>query len=222
MIMTLRYTFYALSVLAALTLSAACGSGHDGPEAEAQPDATATAVRQIQQCSRLYTTEYRVHKIITCNDRSTIDASGLGFNLELDKPGHRKMVVPIDATLKGYIDFGGFSEANIEREADGRLIITLPDPEVMLTSSRVDHEHLQEFVSPYRDRFSSEEKNELIALGRQAIVDEIPRLGIDRSARTAAVRLLMPLFTTLGFQEQDITIQFRSDFSSDQLIRHLD
>ena len=220
--MTFRHAFLALFACGATALFEACGSDSaDDPAAE-QTDTTGVIVAQIRQCSRLYTTEYRVHKIITCNDQSTIDARALGINLELDKPGHRKMVVPIDATLKGYIDFSRFSDADIERQDGDRLVITLPDPEVMLTSSSVDHEHLQEFVSPYRDRFSNEEKNQLISQGRQAIIDEIPRLGIDRGAQTAAVRLLMPILTTLGYDERHVTIQFRSDFSSDQLIRHLD
>lgn len=219
--MVVKFTLIAYFVCAVATLLTACDT-HRGEGATASnDDPTSVMARQIRQCSRLYTIEYKVHKIVSVSDRSTIDAKGLGLDLELEKPGHRKMVVPIDATLKGYIDFAQFNENNIKRQGD-HLIITLPDPGVTLTGSKVDQEHLREFVSPYRDRFSSEEKNELIALGRQAVIDEIPRLGIEQGARTAAVRLLMPILTRLGFEEENITINFRSDFSNDQLIRHLD
>ena len=212
-----RYQILSLFCCVFLTALMGCVQCSIGSSTADQTD----VLTKIRQCSRLYTTEYKVHKVMTVSDHSTIDASGLGIDLEFEKPGYRKMVVPIDATLKGYIDFSTFSESNIEREGD-QIIITLPDPEVMLTSSTVDHEHMREYVSPYRSRFSAEEKTALINQGRQAIIDEIPRLSIDQSARAAAVRLLVPIISQMGYDEQHITIQFRSDFTSDQLIRHFD
>lgn len=216
-----RYQFLKLCCCVFVTALMGCMQCNVDSSPTDQTDVLSTMATQIRQCSRLYTTEYKVHKVMTVSDHSTIDASGLGINLEFEKPGYRKMVVPIDATLKGYIDFSTFSESSIERQ-DEQIIITLPDPEVMLTSSTVDHEHMKEYVSPYRNRFSAEEKTALINQGRQAIIDEIPRLGIEQSARAAAVRLLVPIISQLGYDEQHITINFRSDFTSDQLIRHLD
>lgn len=219
--MTLKRQLFTFIGYVAFMLPVVCNSSCNQTRIEEQTDTISTMTLQIRQCSRLYTTEYKVHKIVTCDDRSTIDTKGLGIDLEIEKPGHRKMAIPIDATLKGYIDFSQFSEANIKQDGQ-HLDITLPDPKVTLTGSKVDHEHLKEFVSPYRDRFSNDEKNELISRGQQAIIDEIPRLGIEQSARAGAVRLLMPILTKMGFEEQNITINFRSDFNSDLLIRHLD
>lgn len=216
-----RHRFLRLCCCVFMTALMGCSQCGNGSSPADRTDVLTTMTMQIRQCSRLYTTEYKVHKVMTVSDHSTIDASGLGINMEIEKPGYRKMVIPIDATLKGYIDFSTFSESSIERQGN-QIIITLPDPEVMLTGSTVDHEHLREYVSPYRDRFSAEEKTALISQGREAIIDEIPRLGIEQSARAAAVRLLVPLISLMGYDEQDIIINFRSDFTSDQLIRHFD
>jgi hypothetical protein len=41
-------------------------------------------------------------------------------------------------------------------------------------------------------------------------------------AREDAVRILVPIITQMGFREQDITIQFRSDYNPHDLIRRLE
>lgn len=204
--------------LMGVVLLCGCSHGESEPSPPSGPDTVAVIVQQVQQCSRLYTTEYHVHKVVTATDRTTLN---IGNGLEFDVPGYRKMIMPIDATLKGYIDFSGFSQDNIEIQGH-RITVTLPDPEVTLTSSRVDYDNMKEYVSSYRSRFSSDEKNALMAQGREDIVASIPSLGIEQSARVNAVRLLVPIISAMGFNPRDITITFRRDFSADQLVRQLD
>ena len=48
--------------------------------------------------------------------------------------GERKIAIPMDATIKAYIDFSNFSEQNVERDGD-RITILLPDPQVVLTTT---------------------------------------------------------------------------------------
>ena len=215
-----KYIFSLFLCSLTLCFSVACqpSEGSNGSD-EALHDATADLVERVQQCSCLYTTEYQVHKIVAC--RADREVSAMGFNLDLGIFGERKIIIPMDATLKGYIDFSTFSEANVEREG-GRVVITLPDPQVMLTATKVDQEGVQQFVSGFRDRFSAEEQSAFEAEGRQTIIDEIPRLGIEQSAREGAVRLLVPLLQQMGFSEADITINFRSDYQPADLIRQLD
>lgn len=201
-----------------LMFFSACGQKTEHPLTDEHTDTVPDIVAQIQQCSRLYTTEYQIHKIVAC--QSNREIKGMGMKLSLDIFGDRKMIIPMDATLKGYIDFSRFTEANIERRGE-HLTITLPDPEVMLTATKIDQEGVKQFVTGFRDHFSDAEQTAFEAQGRQAIIAEIPRLGIEQSARIGAVRLLVPLLVQMGFQEQDITINFRTDFSTDDLIRTL-
>ena len=88
----------------------------------------------------------------------------------------------------------------------------------MLTSTRIDHDGVKEFVTGFRHPFSDEELTNFEMQGRQAIIDEIPRLGIEKSAREGAARLLLPLFR----HEQDIVICFRHDYSPIDLKRKLE
>ena len=212
-----RTLFIALCFVL-LTAFAACSQQAEAPQTEEQTDTTANMVARIRQCSRLYTTEYQIHKIVAC--QSSREISGLGLRLNLDVFGDRKIIIPMDATLKGYIDFSHFTEANIERQGE-RLVITLPDPEVMLTATKIDQKGVRQFVSGFRDKFSDAEQTAFEAQGRQAIIEEIPRLHIEQSAREGAVRLLVPLLVQMGFQEQNITINFRTEFAPSELIRTL-
>ena len=217
--MTYRHSLFTVLCALLSVLFAACAQQDgDEPQTDERQEDTAGVAARIQQCSRLYTTEYRVHKIVAC--QSSREISGLGMSLNFDIFGDRKIVIPMDATLKGYIDFSRFTASDIERQGQ-RIVITLPDPEVMMTATKVDQEGVKQFVTGFRDRFSDEEQTAFEAQGRQAIIDEIPNLHIEQSAREGAVRLLVPLLVQMGFQEQDIVINFRTDFSSSDLIRTL-
>ena len=71
-------------------------------------------VHRIQQCSRLYTMAYQVHKIVTHNDQKTIKGSLFNADININLPfSKRKVAIPMDATIKAYINFEGFNEDNI-------------------------------------------------------------------------------------------------------------
>ena len=95
-------------------------------------------------------------------------------------------------------------------------------PQVMMTSTKIDHEGIKQYVTGFRDQFSDSEMTAFEAQGRQAIIDDIPTLGIERTSRLNAARLLIPLITRMGFNEQDITIRFRTDFTPYDLKRNIE
>ena len=203
-----------------MLLTTSCGrGGKTDIEEERLMDSIPLLVSQIQRCSRLYTTEYRIHKLISCESNRQI--SGFGISFGLDIFGDRKIIIPMEATLKGYIDMNQIREHHIKRQGD-KIIVTLPDPEVMMTSTKIDHENIKEFVTGFRDQFTDQEMVNFEAQGRRAIIAEIPDLGIERTAREDAVRILVPIITQMGFREQDITIQFRRDYTPHDLIRRLE
>ena len=203
-----------------MLLTTACGGGEKA-ESQEEPaiDSIPLLVSQIQRCSRLYTTEYRIHKLISCESNRQV--SGFGISFGLDIFGDRKIIIPMDATLKGYVDMSLVKVHNINRQGD-KITVTLPDPQVMMTSTEIDHENIKEFVTGFRDDFTDQEMASFEAQGRKAIINEIPELGIERTARENAVRILVPIITQMGFREQDITIQFRTDYNPHDLIRRME
>ena len=174
-------------------------------------DTVPMLIMQVQQCSKLYTAEYRVHKIITHDDALRLKGQVMSKSFNLKVPlADRKIAIPMDAKIKAYIDFSTFSEQNIERQ--GRHItIILPDPQVVMTSSKIDQKNVKQYVGLTRAHFSDEELAGYQQQGREAILQSFPEMGIEETARANAAKVLVPMLTQLGYEEQDITIAFRKD-----------
>ena len=193
-------------------LMAACSS--DPEPADTVADDTEnrpTLVQQVRKCSRLYTTEYRIHKIVTHDDVLRLKGQLLRQDFDIPLPlGERKIAIPMDATIKAYIDFSNFSEQNVERDGD-RITILLPDPQVVLTSSKINRDEIREYVGLTRSHFSDKELTGYEQQGREAILKSIPGLGIEETARENAARVLVPLLTDMGYDERNVTIAFRRD-----------
>lgn len=117
------------------------------------------------------------------------------------------MAIPIDAVLKAYIDFSNFSEDNVRSEG-GKIYIDLPNPHVVITSSKIDHEGIKKYVSIIRSDFSDEELALYEKQGRQDIINDIPNLGILNTARRSAASQLLPLISMLGIPQENIVITF--------------
>ena len=179
-------------------------------------------VTKVRQCSRLYTAEYQVRKIVTLDDRKRLEGTFMSQDFSLELPaGRRKVAIPIEATLKAYINFATFGEDNVRRRGN-KLEIILPDPKVVLTSSKVDHEGIRQYVALTRSRFTDEELASLERQGRESILQSVTQMGILETARESAARTLAPLLAELGFQERDIKITFRKEFTQADLGTLLD
>jgi hypothetical protein len=212
-----KKTFWFLCIILATTLLSGCHSCGSGSKENVQPDTVPVLIMQIQKCSRLYTTEFLVHKIVTYEDVVRLRGSLQGQEYSLRLPlGDRKVAIPMDATLKAYIDFSQFSESNISRSGD-LITVTLPSPKVMLTSTKIDQKNVREYVSLLRAHFSDRELADFELQGREAILQSIPQLGIVNQARESAARLLIPLIRQMGFKEENITITFSDDFNPSDL-----
>jgi hypothetical protein len=191
---------------------AACSSDPEPADTVADnTESRPTLVQQVRKCSRLYTTEYRIHKIVTHDDVLRLKGQLLRQDFDIPLPlGERKIAIPMDATIKAYIDFSNFSEQNVERDGD-RITILLPDPQVVLTSSKINRDEIREYVGLTRSHFSDKELTGYEQQGREAILKSIPGLGIEETARENAARVLVPLLTDMGYDERNVTIAFRRD-----------
>ena len=199
-----------------------CGKGKEqktGQTNYQSIDTVPMLVMQVQKCSKLYTSEFKVHKIVTHDDvirmKGTVLQQAYNFKIPL---GERKIAIPMDATLKAYIDFGQFSEKNIERSGD-KITILLPDPKVTMTSSKIDQKSVREYVALTRAHFSDAEMTNYEQQGRAAIMQSIPELGIIDLAKANAAKVLVPMFVQLGFKEENITVAFRKEFNQNNIMR---
>lgn len=180
-------------------------------------DTIPTLVMQAQRCSRLYTTEYHIHKVITHDDELALKGRILSHDYDVKLPfGKRKIAIPVDATVKAYVDFADFSEKNVRRDTS-HIEIILPDPHIVLSATRVNHDDIKEYVALARSGFSDAELSSYEQQGRKAIIADIGKTGILESARIGAANVLVPMLEQLGYRAENITISFRHDLGQRDL-----
>ena len=205
----MKTTFYFVIVLCLSLLSACRG---EETQAEAVRVDTLSLVMQVKECARLYTAEYEVHKVVLKDDPLRVKGNLFQRAFDVKVPiGERKVMIPLDVTLKAYIDFTGFDEKNVLRSGD-RIVVTLPDPRVVVTSSRINHDEVKQFVSLTRSDYTSAELADFTRQGEDEILASVPQLGILEMARENAAHVLVPMLTRLGYDERNIVISFRKDF----------
>ena len=207
----MKTTFYFVIVLCLSLLSACRG---EETKAEAVRVDTLSLVMQVKECARLYTAEYEVHKLVLKDDPLRVKGNLFQRAFDVKVPiGERKVMIPLDVTLKAYIDFTGFDEKNVLRSGD-RIVVTLPDPRVVVTSSRINHDEVKQFVSLTRSDYTSAELADFTRQGEDEILASVPQLGILEMARENAAHVLVPILTRLGYDERNIVISFRKDFTT--------
>lgn len=200
-----------------LSLLTACRPTAQEVPKETTVDTISVLVTQIQQCSRLYTAEYQVRKIITHEDERKIDGSIMKNSFKIPLPmGKRRIAIPIEAKVKAYIDFADFTEANVHKRGE-KIEIVLPDPRISMTSTKIARDEVHEYVPLLRSNFTDEELTQYEKEGRQAIVNDIPQMGIIDMARQNAASLLIPMMEQLGYRQEDITVTFRKEFTLNDL-----
>lgn len=206
-------------VLMGVVLSSCRGGSAEGIDEKLD---TLSLIMQLKECSRLYTAEYEIHKLVLKDDPLRVKGSVMNRSFDMKVPmGERKIMIPLDVTLKAYIDFSTFGAENVVRDGD-RIIVYLPDPRVTVTSSRIDHEEVRQFISLTRRRYSSAELADYARQGEEEILKSVPELGILETARENAAHVVVPLLTKLGFEERNIIVTFRKDFSGNDIPLLLD
>lgn len=170
---------------------------------------TVDVVMRLRSQSRLYTSEYRIHKIVTHDDIMRFQGSFLGMDYDHTiHLGDRKIALPIDVTFKAYVDFSTFSERNVERH-DSLVHIILPDPRVVLTASSVDHAGVRQYTSLFRSGYTDREMTELTTQGVESIIAGIGQTYIIERARESAARIIIPLMQQLGYRPDHVVVTFR-------------
>ena len=208
-----------LGIIIALTLRGCGGAGDGNRPDTARIDTIPYMAMQIQRCSHLNVAELRVRKIITHDDAVKLSGTVLGKELSVNIPaGKRKVAIPLYATIKASIDLSKLTEADILRHED-RVEVLLPQPDIVITETHIDHDGIKQYVALTRSRFSDEELLAYERQGRDMIERDIPRMNITAMAQESAARQLIPIIQSLGFTESNITISFIDNGRSDKILR---
>lgn len=212
-------TLYYIALFFCL-LATACNE-HKTDSPTPKVDTLPLMLTRLQDCSRIYATEIKVHKIITHKDVKKVEGKVLGQDFSIDVPmTKRRIAIPVDATIKAYVDMEKITASNIVRNGDNIKII-LPRPQIILTATKIDHNTIKSYVSLMGRRFTDEELSIYEQQGRDAILKEIDQYQLMETARRNAANTLIPVITRLGFEEKNITISFEKTFSLGELQRFI-
>lgn len=198
-----------VAVILAIVLSLGCITVSCGGESTPQEEEKGIGVLipRITNCARLYIVQYNVRKILTYESLNAIEGSIFSEKISIPIFGDRKILIPIDATVKGYIDFSEFTEENVKVEGD-KIEVTLPMPKIEMTSSKLDYENEKKYVSWNRSDFTEEEKEALIKQGRASILSSLAESDIIEKSKTCAFNALLPIFQSAGYDVTNITLNF--------------
>lgn len=223
-----------LTVLVAFTSVVlwGCGSKSDATtdNVAEQIDTLAVLQTQLRACSRLNVAEYRVRKIVTHKDEVQVKGKLFGKDINVDVPfAERKIAIPIMATVKasinmqdvelvkGKVDTSADGSVQKEQSADGppgtahHIEIFLPQPEVVITETHIDHDGVKQMVPFLRKDFTDEERLVYERKGRDEIEQEIRTSAILQQARRSAANQLIPIVEKMGYSIENITITFREE-----------
>lgn len=170
---------------------------------------SATVVLRLQQCSKIYSTEYKIHKIITSSDRLKLEGNIINRKVDMPIPsGTRKIAIPIDVVIKGYTDLSQISEKNIKVEGK-KISITLPDPQFAVTAVKIDRQNIAQTAELMRSRYQEQDINRLTRQGVNSLHKDLPWNEFLETARSNAAYTLFPILQAMGFEE--IHIQYRKN-----------
>lgn len=123
----------------------------------------------------------------------------------------------MDATVKAYVDMGKVTEENIHRNGK-KIQIVLPDPQLVVTSTKIDHKDMSSYVALLRDKYTDKELTAIERQGRDAMMADIPQLRIIEQSRASAARIIIPMCTALGYEEKNVTVTFRKqEYTLDEI-----
>lgn len=209
----------ALTVLPGCHRSSSPAGGDKAAAGQVRTDTTAQVVLEVSRSARLYTSEFIIHKIVTHTDNPVIEGNVLGVPVKMKAAiGNRKMAIPIDVTLKAYIDFADFGEKNVTR-TDSTITVTLPDPVIMASASKVDHKAMRQYVDGMRSRYSDAEIAEYARQGADSVISHADKFGIVAQAERSAAATLIPMLQRMGYKEHQISVRFRKKFTENELFR---
>lgn len=205
----MKYRFLMLICWGVLMALQSCDR-QTSSSSQSLQDTTEMVLTTIRDCSRLYTVEYDIHKIVLHEDTLRLNGKIMQHDFSVDVPqSARHIAIPMDATLKAYIDMSRISKEQILRK-DSQIVVMLPTPQVVLTSSRINHSEIKQYVGLLGRSFSDAELAQYEKQGREAVLHDLPQQQIKADAMRSAENMLVPMLQRLGYAQQNIKVVYRN------------
>jgi hypothetical protein len=168
-----------------ILLLLACGKKDKG---EDKP-----GILTLREMSDLATVEYTVTKVIKAMDNKT-----------WFKVGNRKILMSCEAHIKAGIDMGALNK-NSFRITDKNIEVTLPPPKIISISIPAEGIKTEyEEIGAFRDKFTSQDRDNLAAQAERQIKQSIDSLGILTQAKVNTSMFVTNFLKRLGYENISI------------------
>ena len=159
------------------------------------------SILSIKEMSDLATVEYTVSKIIRASDDKT-----------WFKIGDRRILMSCEAQIKAGIDLSEVTEKSFSID-NKNITLRLPPPKLIslsLPPEKIITEY--EEVGLFREKFNSNDREDLAVQAEQQIRNSISQLGILEQAKVNTSILLTNFLQKLGYEQ--ITISYNGDIKT--------
>ena len=147
----------------------------------------------LREMSDLATVEYTVTKVIKAADNQT-----------WFKVGDRKILMSCEAHIKAGIDMSAINKNNF-KISDKDIVVTLPPPKII--SINIPAEGIKteyEEIGAFRDKFTSQDRDNLARQAEQKIRQSIDSLGILTQAKVNTAMFVTSFLKRLGYENISI------------------
>lgn len=177
-----------LFLLSTVVMIISCGPSQD--------ELLSQRMQGLQEMAELGTVEYTVKKIVRTDEKAWYTY------------GKRKIMFSCTAFIKAGINMKDFSADAVSLNKETKTISVILPKAKILSFNMPPEEIKEEFsvVTGLRDRFTPEEKQQLLVLGENDIKADIPNMGIIEDAQENAKLFFKALFSQLGYE--NINIKF--------------
>ena len=94
------------------------------------------------------------------------------------------------------------------RRSEKGIVVTLPNPKVIVSSSKIDEKGIRQYIDLTRSRYSSAEVVAFAKQGEDSIVKHLDQTDILKSAERSAAQVLLPMLHRMGYDESQVVIRF--------------
>ena len=164
-------------------------------------------LKSIRDCKELEVAEFHFHKIIV--ERSTVSPLGIA-GIGLASFPERTLILPVDVTVVGKIDFSNVAKDNLIHDGD-KVVFTLPDSIQRDDEMRGKASREQWYRG---GGFSDEEIQKIEEQAKDSIMIDRTLEKMAERTRVNAASVLIPLISSAtGVSEDKISVQFNSDLN---------
>lgn len=157
----------------------------------------------LREMSDLATVEYTVTKVIKAADNKT-----------WFKVGNRKILMSCEAHIKAGIDMSAINKNNF-KVSDKSIEVTLPEPKIISISIPAEGIKTEyEETGAFRDKFTSQDRDNLAAQAEQKIKQSIGSLGILTQAKVNTSMFVTNFLKKLGYE--NISINYNGSRSENK------